>query len=216
MNEFLTYGIFWPIRILAWASLFVSGFRLGLASRYPLIYVYIVSSAFAQALAPVAGAFFGYDDIGYAAFYTVFSLLEVGLVSAILLKIYRLLGPVTRSGWHLLAVPALLAGIGFLELSQGWVVFRLLEVAYACLAYLGIATMLRMVRRREVVLGWNWTMTLLALTVPLTLSSIVFVTYESGACSRDLMVLWLEGAGSGGWIIMALGLREFSPPWRKR
>ncbi len=56
-------------------------------------------------------------------------------------------------------------------------------------------------------------MVLLALTLPATFYSLVLAGYLLGVnVSRESAGIWLSGVGVASWVILAVGMSEYSPP----
>ncbi len=90
---------------------------------------------------------------------------------------------------------------------------HLVNLGYAFLTYLGIATFLRMRTARTFDLGWNLTMVLFALTVPPTFYGLVVVGYCIGLpIPYENVALWTKLVSTAFWIILAVGMTEYSPP----
>ncbi len=213
----------WVLTLTAWVFLIRSGVRLGLFERYPAIYSLVAAGVVSEISLGVVWAVWGNGSMVY--FYGWFA--SCGLIGvlelAVLTGIYRQLGP--RPGWptwHLWAVSAALLVWAFADdsfadgvasYSAVWICIRSLNAVYAALGYFAAVTSIRMAICRDVELGWNLTGALLAISVPATFHTVVFVSYAFGLpVTYDEFVLWTLATTTAVWLILAAAMSEFSPP----
>lgn len=208
----LLLNLVWVLKLSAWIALFVFAVRNRLIPRYPLVFAYIFWTIGRGCLMQTAAA--QLSALAYAYCYVVSSLLSIVFAAIVVLSICFQLRPFSwRHDWHLLAAPLAIALVAFSDASEMWLPARLLNIGYAGLTYLGVAALLRMVRTRDVDLGWNLKMVLFALTVPAGLFTCAFMAYTIGLpVSYETTNLWAKGASLVFWIILAVGMMEYSPP----
>lgn len=190
--------------------------RFRLFKRYPIVFTYVFAAILLELFMNVVKFKIGTDSLGYGYLYVGRSLITISLASAVILSIFFFYRPFSiRKDWHLAVVPALLAVFILSDSRRIWFYFRLLDIGYATLTYVGVVAVIRMHRTREVILGWNLTMVLLALTLPAAIYSSVFVVYTLGLnVSKEDANLWMNGISVAAWIILAVGMTEYSPPLR--
>ncbi len=218
--------IAWASMVLAWAALIRSGLRFGFFARYRWVYLCVTVGIVAETVSKATGVWAGLSSLTY--FYTWFLALAVSrmLEAVALLSIFRVFGPFRFSrDWHLGAVPVFLIvwaliddpfAKGVPSYSTVWICIRLLNASHAIVCYVAVTTSLRMAIRRDIQLGWNLKGALLALSVPLTFQAVVFVSYMTGmAIPYDTAVRWNLCVDAAFWILMALAMRDFSPPFSR-
>lgn len=205
---------FWILTLVAWAFLLINSFRLGLVLKYRVVFTFVFISMLCEAAMPWVAAQVGDDTRLYAIIHTGTVLIYFLLAAAVLLHIYAVCGQFAlRKDWHLFAGPLLLVGLSAPMDRSFWTSASLINSAAIVVTFLGIATIVRSRRKCEVSLGWNLKMVLLAVTVPYAFQSIVFVAYLTRLpVSSEATDLWLQGSSLAAWIILAVGMMEYSPP----
>ncbi len=205
----------WIVTLATWAILLFNSFRLGLLPKFPLVFTLILSSMLFEASMPWLAVALDSKKGLYTSIYMVTVTINVALAAIVLLSIYSVLGKIgIRSGWHLVVVPALIFGLTLSGGSNFWTFSHFLDAAPLIVTYLGVVTMARSRRKKKTIqLGWNLKMVLLAVTVAYVFQFIVFAAYRMGLpLSYDSLILWLQGSSLAGWIILAVGMIEYSPP----
>ncbi len=205
----------WLIKVSAWCGFFFFSLRNRLVVRYPLVHIYVVLAIFGDVSVSSVAFWHGTSTMLYSYAYIAQSIVTAALASLVLAEIYLLLGGVTRVSYlHVMVVLTLLVIAIAVNDRNLWIYIRLLNGCYIGLAYLGLVTVIRMQsRRHEVLLGWNLKMVLFALTLPAAFFSLVFVIYTFGSgLSQHAATLWLTGVGVASWVILAVGMSEYSPP----
>lgn len=207
----LQYGG-WLLNVALWVWIFFLGRQNRLFSAYKWIYVYAALSALFSTSLMVVAATHGVSDLYYASLYVASQLSRLILPIIILLRIYFLFDSFRwRRDWHLACVPALLVTVELTQPHSGWVFFRVIYIVFAIFVYVGLCTVARRILSRRVLLGWNLTMVLLALTIPGTLQALVFGAYLLTG-DRWNTQLWNHIGTLSSWLIITVGMTEYSPP----
>lgn len=211
-----SHEVIWLLKLVVWISLIATSVHLELISKYRIIFTYIFLKIFVEASSPLLAPLIGTNSTAYLYLYIGLLTFFLLLAAWILLRVYRLFGSLRLSrDWHFAAVALGIVYLAFHETNDVWVVIKSLNVGYALLAYIGLATTIRMVRSRDIDLGWNLKMVLLALSLPASLYALIFVSYTMKApVTNETASLWMRCAGLASWIILAVGMTEYSPPRR--
>lgn len=207
------HALIWAVRIFAWALIFFFGIRIGLLSKYRLVFVMILASMIGELLTSWLSFSIGVSNMTYAWALVVIMLVTESLTAAVLLQICSLPKRITfRGDWPLFLIPTILAGFTLLQNPEIWFFARLCSAVQLAVTCLGVATIVRTSRREHFQLGWNFKMVLVAITIPSVFGTLAFYSHLTGMLTREAGKFWLSGAGIAGWIILAAGMIEYSPP----
>ncbi len=208
------YTLTWSVKVLVWAFLLFNSFRLRLIGKYRLVFAMILVSMASSVLINWLAYRIGTANMTYAAAWVGRGILTEAITAAVLLRIYRLAGKLSiRRDWHLVAIPVVLVAAIFLDERPLWFFARVVSASNLIVTYLGLAAIARTARCRNLILGWNLKMVLMAITVPSVFEYIINTVYFMGMpLSRDAAQLWLTGTELAIWIILAMGMLEYSPP----
>ncbi len=209
-----TYTLTWIVKALVWAFLLVNALRLRLIGKYPLVFAMIFVSMFCSVSMHWLAYAIGTANMTYAAAWVTRGIVTETITAAVLLRIYFMAGKFNlRRDWHLFAVPILLVAAIFLDGRPLWIFARVISASTLVVTYLGLAAIAHTARSKKLNLGWNLKMVLLAITVPSVFEYIVNTVYFMGMpLSRETAQIWLIGTELAIWIILAIGMVEFSPP----
>lgn len=203
------------IRIACSVFLALVPFTRKWARKYKVVITYVFVRIGCDILARWSLLTFGVRSIKYTYVYVFCSTILILCALAVVLDIYRVLGAFSFKGdWYLPAGSLCIMLVGFFDQRPIWPLYRMLDILYSILTFVGGATLLRMiVRRKRVNLGWNLKLVLLALTIPASFFSLVFVTFTMGmGLSHQTASFWTQGAALASWIILVAAMYDHSPP----
>ncbi len=202
----------WVAMGFTWALIIVNAIRLSLIRKYPLVFCMVFASMAGGLVMYWLALEAGVSNMTYAWCWVVKELVTESLTAAVLLQIYSLPEKISfRKDWHL-SVAFGFASLAFLDERQIWLFARLCSAAKLAVTYLGIVTILRIANRRDFRLGWNLKTVLVAVTVPAVFSHLIMSSYVMGLLSPETGEVWAAWVGLATWIILAVGMLEYSPP----
>lgn len=204
----------WIAKAVVWAFLLMNALRNDLIRRYRLVFTMIISSMVLSVAMLLLSEQIGTGNMTYAIAWVSRSLLTAVITGGVAIQIYSIPGKISpRRDWHLVVVPIILVLLTFLDNERVWVYARVVSLTSLVVTYLGLAALVRTARCKRLDLGWNLKVVLLAVTVPSVFEYLVLTAYFMGLpLSYDSTRLWLKGASLATWIILALGMMEYSPP----
>ncbi len=202
----------WLIKLCAWGWLFYQGRRNQIIRKYELVFAYAAVAALFSTLLLGVGSIVGLASPVYAHLYFWAEISGLVFTISILLKLYWLFDEVRWDrDWHLLLVPVLLCAIELLQPRDAWVYFRLIYCVYSIAIYFGLCALVRRIFSQRVILGWNMSLVLLAFTVPGVFHALAFATFLHEGNAFAIQV-WNQATAISSWVILAVGMTEYSPP----
>ena len=200
-------------KVFVWALLLVNSVRLRLIRKYPLVFAMILAWMASEIAMRALESLVGLSNMTYTWAWFGQSFLTGSLTLLVLMQIYSLPAKLSiRKNWRLAALASVLVGFAFFDGQQVWLPSRVVVAFNLLVAFLGVATIVRTSGGKNFRLGWNLRMVLLAVTVPSVFAQLVFNSYVIKMLSYDVASLWVAGAGLAAWLILAVGMMEYSPP----
>ena len=212
-----TFDFFWLVTLFQWGVVVWLGLRNGLIRRYSLVFVYVFWGIFGTGIAlGIAQSRFASQSETYALLYFSEALISTSLAAVVILRIYAIIHPFSwRRDWHLALVPLFLGGLILFDPNPMRLSVKLVNAGHVTLMYFGCATLFEMRRSREVDLGWNLKMVLLAVTLPAGFFTFIFMGYTMALpIPYEGVRLWSKGVSVAYWLILAAAMIEYSPPRR--
>lgn len=201
----------WAVKLFSWGAIAICSSKFQLPRKYPSVFSYMGAHAFLDVTITSVAFLVGTETSFYLNIYTASSLVTTVLAFLVLCQIYFVFGPFNWwRDWHLFLVPTLVFAM---TLSTSKPLQGIWTGSYVVLTYLGLAASFRMVTRREIDLGWNLKMVLLAISIPSGLYTLVLLgSFTGSAVTYEVLSMWTRWVWVGSWVVLAVGMTEYSPP----
>ncbi len=211
MDSITTHFVALLCKWIFWAWILYQGWRLQLFKHYRLIFTFVLYASLTESFTLFAALTWPTSQF-YAYWFLGTGLGSEAFCIAILVSIYFLFDRFRLArDFHLLLVPALLILFEFSGDREVWFGYRLLIVGYAIQNYVGVSALCKRLLQGQLVLGWNLSMVLLALTLTAPLYGLL-ITGAIADVPFLPRVYWMKFISLSHWLIWAVGMTEYSPP----